>query len=170
MSSRLIFLDESGANLSLCREYARIRGGDRIKMPRPHARGNYYSLISAIGLDEIKAAIYGKWATNGMIFLIFILDNLVPSLSPGDIVIMDNVNFHKSVEVEKAIVSAGATLKFLPPYSPDFSPIENMWSKIKNILRKLAPRTEKQFRKAVTIAFQSVSKSDLKGWFQHCGY
>ena len=144
-SSRLIFLDESGANLSFCREYARICGGGRIKMPKPHARGNYYSLIGAIGLDEVKAAFYGKWSTNGPIFLTFVQDCLVPNLRPGDIVLMDNVSFHKAIEVEKAIQSAGAELKFLPPYSPDFSPIENMWSKIKSTLRKLAPRTERQF-------------------------
>jgi len=170
LPSRLIFLDESGANLSFCRDYARILGGERIKMPKPHARGNYYSLIGAIGLDAVKAALYGKWATNGVTFLTFIRECLVPTLETGDIVLMDNVSFHKSVGVKEAIESVGATLVLLPPYSPDFSPIENMWSKIKSILRKLAPRTEKQFKKAVSVAFSSITKKDLAGWFKHCGY
>lgn len=163
-------MDESGVNLSFCRDYARTLGGARIKMPKPHARGNYYSLISAVGLDEVKAALYGKWAANGQIFLSFIQDCLVPNLQPHDIVLMDNINFHKSDAVKKAIESVGATLLFLPPYSPDFSPIEMMWSKTKSIFRKLAPRTDKQFKKTVTLAFQSVTKNDLAGWFQHCGY
>lgn len=170
MSSRLIFLDESGANLSFCRDYARIVGGARIKLPKPHARGNYYSLISAIGLDRVKAALYRRWATNGEIFLTFIRHSLVPQLQVDDIVLMDNINFHKAPAVKEAIESVGARLLFLPPYSPDFSPIENMWSKIKSILRKVAPRTERQFKKAVAHAFKSITKNDLLGWFKHCGY
>ena len=168
--THLIFLDESGANLSLCRDYARILGGQRIKLPKPHARGNYFSIIGAIGLSEIKAALYGQWATNGEIFLAFIRDYLVPNLRSGDIVLMDNVNFHKSEAIQACIESVGATLWFLPPYSPDFSPIENMWSKIKSILRKLAPRTKRQFKKALATAFESITQSDLVGWFKHCGY
>lgn len=169
-SSRLIFLDESGANLSLCRDYARILGGQRIKLPKPHSRGNYFSVIGAVGLTEVKAALYGQWATNGDIFLTFIRDCLTPQLQPGDIVLMDNVNFHKSEAIQACIESVGAKLWFLPPYSPDFSPIENMWSKIKSTLRKLAPRTEQQFKKAIAVAFKSITQNDLVGWFKHCGY
>lgn len=139
-------------------------------MPKPHARGNYYSLISAVGLDDIKAALYGKWATNGMIFQEFISNCLCPNLNAGDVVIMDNVNFHRSLAVKQAIEAVGARLIFLPPYSPDFSPIENMWSKIKSILRRIAPRTDRQFKEAVTEAFKLISKKDILGWFGHCGY
>lgn len=170
LAEKLIFLDESGANLSLCREYARTLGGARIKLPKPHARGNYYSLIGALGLTGIKAAMYGKWATNGDIFLTYIQDYLAPQLKEGDIVLMDNVNFHKSTAVKECIESQGATLVFLPPYSPDLSPIENMWSKIKSVMRRLAPRTEKQFKQAVKKAFNSINPTDIIGWFEHCGY
>ena len=145
-------------------------GGERIKSAVPYARGHAYSVLSAIGLDEIKASLYGEWAVNGEIFTAFIISCLVPMLKKGDIVIMDNVNFHKNKSALEAIEAVGAQVKFLPPYSPDFSPIENMWSKIKSILRKLAPRTDKAFKKAISAAFKAVTESDLQGWFQHCGY
>lgn len=127
-------------------------------------------MIGAIGAENVKAALYGQWATNGDIFNTFVRDELAPSLKKGDVVLMDNVNFHKSESVRQYIEERGAKLMFLPPYSPDFSPIENMWSKIKSILRKLAPRTERQFKKAVSFAFGSITKNDIAGWYQHCGY
>ena len=83
---------------------------------------------------------------------------------------MDNVSFHKVVGVKEAIEETGAILLYLPPYSPDLSPIENMWSKIKSSLRRLSPRTRGQFKRAIRIAFESVSKKDLVSWFKHCGY
>ena len=169
-TSQLIFLDESGAHLGFARDYARIIGGKRIKSAVPYARGHAYSMISAIGLDEVRASLYGEWAVNGEIFTVFIVSCLVPMLKKGDIVIMDNVSFHKVKGALAAIEAAGAKVKFLPPYSPDFSPIENMWSKIKAILRKLSPRTDKEFKKSISEAFKAVMESDLQGWFQHCGY
>src|SRR5581483_8667916 len=93
-----------------------------------------------------------------------------PQLKKKHIVIMDNVKFHLQEAVAIAIESKGAKVIFLPPYSPDFSPIENMWSKIKNTLRKLAPRTLKEFKKSIQIAFKQVGQSDLINWFKHCGY
>jgi len=118
----------------------------------------------------VEAALYGEWSTNGEIFLEFVKNQLVPRLGNGKIVIMDNVSFHKIIGVKEAIEATGAQLFFLPPYSPDLSPIENMWSKIKAVLRKFAPRSRLQFKKAIRIAFESVSKKDLVGWFKHCGY
>lgn len=167
---RLIFLDESGANLSLCREYARSFDGERIKYGRPYRRGNKFSILSAISLAGIKASMYGKWSVDGNIFLTFIDKQLCPKLKQGDIVVLDNINFHYMEKVKFAIESKGAKLMYLPAYSPDFSPIENMWSKVKAILRKYAPRTPRQFNKAIKIAFESISNSDIAGWFKHCGY
>ena len=83
---------------------------------------------------------------------------------------MDNVKFHLQESITNKIEEKGAKVVFLPPYSPDFSPIENMWSKIKNSLRKLAPRTLKEFQKSIRIAFEEISKSDLVNWYKHCGY
>lgn len=166
----LIFIDESGANLSFCRGYARAIGGDRVKYACPYPRGNKYTMIGAISVSAVEAALYGEWATNGEIFLDFVRKLLVPQLSYGKVVIVDNVNFHKVAGVKEAIEETGARLFFLPPYSPDLSPIELMWSKIKSILKKISPRTRVQFKKAVSMAFVGVSGKDLASWFKHCGY
>lgn len=166
----MIFIDESGANLSFCREYARAIGGERIKCACPYPRSNKYTMIGAISTSGVEAALYGGWSANGEIFLEFIKTKLVPRLSKGKIVIVDNVSFHKVVGVKEAIEETGASLFFLPPYSPDLSPIENMWSKIKSVLKKLAPRTSSQFKKAIRVAFEAVAEHDLISWFKHCGY
>lgn len=169
-ANNLIFIDESGANLRMESTYARVEGSQRIKMPVPHNRGPQLSMIRAISTKKVEAGLYGEWATNGEIFLTFIEKELSPQLKKKHIVIMDNVKFHLQASVAAVIESKGAKVIFLPPYSPDFSPIENMWSKIKNTLRKLAPRTLKEFKKSIQIAFKQISKSDLSGWFKHCGY
>jgi len=166
----LIFIDESGANLSMCRSYARAIGGERIKYACPYSKGNKHSIIGAVSTSGVEAALYGEWSTDGNIFLNFVKRLLVPRLGRGKIVIMDNVSFHKVVGVKEAIEGAGAMLIYLPPYSPDLSPIENMWSKVKSLLRKFSPRTRSQFKRAIRIAFESVSKKDLVSWFKHCGY
>jgi transposase len=166
----LIFIDESGANLRMTTAYARIEGGKRIKMPVPFDHGPQFSMIGAISINKIEAALYGEWATNGEIFFTFIERSLLPQLKPKHIVIMDNVKFHLQTRIKEAIESRGAKIIFLPPYSPDLNPIENMWSKIKNTLRKLMPRTTRAFKKAIRIAFEEINKLDLVGWFKHCGY
>ncbi len=127
-------------------------------------------MIGAISLEKIEAAMYGSWAANGEIFLNFMDRFLGPSLIEGKIVIMDNVSFHHVIGVQELIQSKGAKLIYLPPYSPELNPIENMWSKIKNSLRKSGARTYPAFSKAIRNSFLSVVKSDLRGWFNHCGY
>jgi transposase len=166
----LIFIDESGANLSMSSQYGRAEGGTRVKMPVPFDRGNTFSMIGAISTQKVEAAVYGEWATDSTIFLGFIETLLVPQLRPSHIVIMDNVKFHLQKAVKEAIEATGANVLFLPAYSPDLSPIEPMWSKIKSILRKLAPRTVKEFKKAVRFAFKQINKNDLINWYKHCGY
>ena len=104
------------------------------------------------------------------IFKYFVESLLVPVLHPGDQVIMDNVRFHKVDGVAQAIEGAGATVEFLPPYSPDFSPIENGFSKIKETLRTLGSKTLETFVDSVKQALTAISTNDTKGWFQHCGY
>ena len=166
----LIFIDESGANLSFCRSYARAMGGDRVKYACPYPRGNKYTMIGAISVSSVEAALYGEWSADSEIFLEFVKRQLVPELSYGKVVIVDNVSFHKVAEVKEVIETTGAKLFFLPPYSPDLSPIELMWSKIKSILKKISPRTKFQFKKAVHTAFAEVAEKDLASWFSHCGY
>jgi transposase len=169
-AAKLIFIDESGANLQMATAYGRAERGQRVKLPVPYDRGPKLSMISAISIQGVEAALYGEWSTNGEIFLTFIETQLVPKLKPNHWVVMDNIKFHLQASVAKAIESKGAKVIFLPPYSPDFSPIENMWSKIKNTLRRLAPRSLKAFKKAIRIAFEGISKNDLMNWYKFCGY
>jgi transposase len=166
----LIFIDESGANYRMALQYARAKGGARIKMAVPCNRGAQISLIGAISTQGVEAALYGEWATDGDIFHAFIEDYLAPKLRAGHIVIMDNVRFHYRKDVTALIESKGARVLFLPPYSPDFSPIENMWSKIKGILRKFFPRSLAEFQEALKNAFEAITDHNLLSWFKHCGY
>lgn len=166
----LIFLDESGANLQLAPLYGRSRGKSRVHYAVPFNRGKRLTLISAISIEKVEAALYGEWNANGDIFLQFIRDCLCPVLCRGKVVIMDNVSFHQVAGVEEAIRAAGARLIYLPPYSPDLNPIEPMWGKIKTDLRKFSARTIDQFNPAIAAAFQYISSKNLRGWYKHCGY
>ena len=166
----LIVLDESGCNLNMTSTHARATGGKRIKMPLAFSRGPKISLIGAISANSVEAVMYGQWNTNGQIFTAYVEKFLVPQLSKGKVLIMDNVKFHSNVKAVKAIEATGATILFLPPYSPELSPIENMWSKLKQILKKSEPRTWGKFQGAIKKAFLEITESDLIGWFQHCGY
>jgi transposase len=166
----LIFIDESGANLSFCRGYARAIGGDRVKYACPYPRGNKYTMIGAISVSAVEAAVYGEWSADGEIFLEFVKRQLVPQLNYDKVVIFDNVSFHKVAGVREAIEATGARLFFLPPYSPDLSPIEMMWSKIKSTLKKISPRTKCKFKKAIRTAFVEIAGNDLLSWYKHCGY
>ena len=166
----LVFIDESGANLMMCRQYARAVGGDRVKCPKPFNRGSKYSIIGAITHKEIIAAMYGEWSTNGDIFLEFLQHSLCQKLGPRHKVILDNVSFHKLNAAVALIESTGAEVIYLPPYSPELSPIENMWSKIKTSLRAFAARTNDDFQQAIKTAFISVQGDDLTNWFEYCGY
>ena len=127
-------------------------------------------MIGAISIAAVEAALYGEWSADGEIFLEFVKRQLVPQLCNGKVVIVDNVSFHKVVGVKEAIEETGAQLFYLPPYSPDLSPIELMWSKIKSVLKKISPRTKTQFKKAIRIAFAEIAGKDLISWFKHCGY
>lgn len=109
-------------------------------------------------------------AVDGITFEAFIANRLVPNLWPGAYVIMDNCRIHFAERVEELITQAGAHLIYLPPYSPDFSPIENMWSKVKSTLRAIAARTYPELAQAVEDAYKQISTEDIKGWFTHCCY
>jgi transposase len=138
--------------------------------PCPYFRGSHYSIISAISITEVTAAFYTEGSVNGEIFLHFLENYLAPQLKAEQIIILDNVSFHKVKGVKEMIEGAGAHIIYLPPYSPDLSPIEHMWSKIKSTLRKVAARCEEKFKVAMQTAFLDVQESDLKGWFSNCGY
>lgn len=150
--------------------YGRGYKKERVTYPVPFKRGNHFTLISAISFQKVEAAVYGKWSANGEIFLNFIKQCLCPVLRKGQVVVMDNVAFHQVVGVKEAIEAVGARLVYLPPYSPDLNPIEQMWGKIKNCLRKASARTLRKFKVAVKMAFENINTTDLGNWFKHCGY
>jgi len=154
----------------MTRTYGRIAQDQRLILPCPYARGSKYSIISAISSCEVMAALYTSGSVDSQIFLHFLEYSLGPNLKPKQTVILDNVSFHKVKGVKELIESTGAKVLYLPPYSPDLSPIENMWSKIKSYLRKLSARCDKTFKEAIKIAFIAIQKADLFGWYKNCGY
>lgn len=170
LAQDLVFLDESGMNLALTRLHARSPKGQRAHGKRPQKRGKNVSLISALGLRGLIAQVNILGPVDGLTFEAFVACKLVPNLWPGACVILDNCSVHLGEGIKMLITEAGAQLIYLPPYSPDFSPIENCFSKIKSILRSLEARTYPDLVKAIDEAFSQVSLDDIKGWFTHCCY
>ena len=167
-TNNLVFIDESGANLNMAITYARSTKGRRAHGPKPHNKGKNLNIIAAIAITGVIAALSFFGSNDTLSFLFYVTDVLVPQLNRDMVVVMDNLNLHTTDEVRKAIEDTGAKLVFLPTYSPDLSPIEMFWSKVKSILRSISPRTTEQLHSAITVAFNSVSTSNLFGWFYEC--
>jgi len=140
-----VFIDEAGSQTNVTIEYARAKGQTRVKMGKPGCRWEHFSMIGAISIFGIIAITYGKWATNSLTFLSFVKDFLIKKLRRGQMIFMDNVPFHKLDKIRELIESVGAKLVFLPPYSPDLSPIEKMWSKLKHFIKKFGPNRRVNF-------------------------
>jgi transposase len=167
---RFVFYDESGAKTNMTRRYGRIQGGQRLRDAAPHGHWSTTSLLSSIRLDGSTAAMSLEGATDRDAFESYVEHVLARTLRRGDIVVMDNLQPHKSTLAAELIASKGAELWFLPPYSPDLNPIELMWSKVKAYLRKAKARTQTALEGAVATALKSITAQDAKPWFHHCGY
>ena len=128
------------------------------------------TMIGAMALDGWRGFLTVNAPTDRDVFLAFVQQALVPNLRPGDLVVMDNLAVHKRPEIAAAIRAASADVLFLPPYSPDYNPIEKAWSKLKDILRRLATLSRDAFDHAVATAMDQISISDIKAWTQHAGY
>ncbi len=168
-AARLVFIDESGAKTNMTRLRGRSRNGARLFSLAPHGHWCTTTMISSIRLNGQTAAMEVEGPSDGSVFREYVRVVLVPSLSPGDLVVMDNLRTHYDLEALQLIEACGASVKFLPPYSPDFNPIEKMWSKIKNRLRGLSARTQDELSAAITQAFAAVTPKDAQGWFLSCG-
>jgi transposase len=168
--NELVFVDETGSNTALTRLYARAPKGKRARGSVPRNKGKNTTVIASLSLSGMGESLILKDAANGEMFTLYIERILIPSLHPGQIVIMDNASIHEGLKVRKAIEAKGCQLLFLPTYSPDFSPIEEAFSKIKAILRQIEARTPEELQDAIMQAMLAVSSSDAKGWFRHCGY
>jgi len=169
-AAQLVFVDESGANTKMTRLRGRALGGQRLVARIPHGHYQTSTLISGIRLNGPCAPWLFDGPMNGEMFLAWVTQGLAPPLPKGDLVILDNLATHKVRGIVEAIEAVGARLLYLPPYSPDFNPIENMWSKIQQILRSQAPRTESELLLAVRAAFQSISAADCEGFFFSAKY
>jgi transposase len=167
---QLVFLDESGAKTNMTRLYGRAPRGERVVSKVPHGHWKTTTMLSAIRLDGPYAAVTVDGAVDAEIFGIYIRDILAPQLRPGDVLVLDNLPAHKAPSVREAVEAVGARLFYLPPYSPDYNPIENMWSKVKSYLRSAAARTVEALGQAIDDALATVTADDCRGFFRHCGY
>lgn len=167
---RLKFVNESGVNLALTRLFGRAPKGERVVDSVPKNYGDNVTLLGALSLAGVEALMTVNGATDGEVFLTFVREMLAPTLEAGDVVIWDNLGAHRSVAVREAVEARGARLVFLPPYSPDMNPIERCWSKIKAFLRAAKARSREALEAAIKQALATVTESDARAWFAHCGY
>lgn len=166
----LIFVDESGVNLAMTRLYARSPRGTRAFGSAPRNWGDNVTVLSALSIHGPLASMYLAGSTDGAVFLTYLKKVLAPKLWPGAVVVMDNLAAHKVKGVCEVIEAKGARLVYLPPYSPDFNPIEGAWSQFKSHLRKAAARTKRALARAIREGLARISARDACGHFAHCGY
>jgi len=169
-TARLVFIDEAGAKTNMTRLYGRGFDGGRVYDCVPHGHWSATTMIAAVASEGTRAPFVFEGAMNAEMFVAYVKHVLVPELRSGDIVVMDNLKSHKNTHARELIEEAGAPVWFLPPYSPDFNPIEKMWSKIKAFLRKACARTQKTLYQAIADALATITQSDIRGWFKSCGY
>ena len=165
----LVFIDETGINLAMTRLYGRARGGARVSAQCPGNKGENITLIGAMSDEGLIAAMTLPGSLNTPSFLVFLEKVLLPQLWTGAIVVMDNLPVHYAHAAQLLLESVGAQIKFLPPYSPDLSPIELCWSKLKEILRSAQARTTEALDEAITMAVNAITDDNALSWFHHCG-
>jgi transposase len=169
-ADRLVFVDESGANTQMTRRYGRSPIGQRLTCKVPHGHYQTTTMIAGVRLTGPQAPWLFGGAMDGELFLAWVKQGLAFCLQPDDVVVMDNLATHKVAGVREAIEATGARLEYLPPYSPDFNPIEPMWSKVKQGLKSREPRNARQLHRAAGTAFDTITPSDCQGFFLHAGY
>jgi transposase len=167
---RLVFVDESGTHISMDRLRSRAPRGLRAYGQVPKNRGKNLTLIASMSLHGMGESMCFEGATDAKAFEAYVEHFLAPSLNKGQVVVMDNLGAHRPKRIRELIEARGADLVFLPSYSPDLNPIEEAFSKIKNILRKLGARTHEALLEAMEEALCKVTPADAAGWFDHCGY
>ena len=154
----------------MTRRYGRARRGQRVHDAVPKNWGRNVTVLGSLSCQGLEAVMTIEGATDAAVFRAYVGEVLAPTLKPGDVVVMDNLGAHKVDGIRSAIEASGATLIYLPPYSPDYSPIEPCWSKLKTYLRAIKARTREALDEALSYVIETVTASDAKGWFNHCGY
>src|SRR6266566_295011 len=169
-SQDLVFVDETGSHIAMTPLYAYAPRGQRAKGSVPRNCGANTTLIASLSRQGMGEALILEGAADTLAFELYIEQILAPSLRPGQLVIMDNLSIHLSARVRQAIEAKGCQLLFLPAYSPDLSPIEEAFSKLKTYLRRVGVRTHDALFDAIAAALLTVTAADARGWFTHCGY
>lgn len=167
---RLVFIDETGTSTNMARLRGRCPRGERLIGKIPHGHWKTTTFVAGLRRDAITAPFVVDKPMNSAIFKTYLRQCLVPTLHPGDIVVMDNLSSHKSDEVREIIETAGAILLFLPPYSPDFNPIEQAFSKLKAHLRKAAERSIPALWDRIGAILDTFSAAECTNFFSHAGY
>ena len=167
---KLIFLDESGVTTDMTRRYGRGSRGARVREATPGGHWRTLTVLGAIRASGWVATMTVEAATDGDVFLTYLDQVLCPALQPGDVVVMDNLSAHKVSGVRDRIEAADAELLYLPPYSPDFNPIEQCWAQLKQYLRAAKARTLFSLEQNLDDALREVTPINLKAYFRHCGY
>ena len=168
--TRFKFVDETSTNLTYCRRYARAEGGQRAGQGVPLPSGPNVTLVAALTPQGLQAAMTLNGAVNGEVFAAYLAQVLGPTLVPGDVVVLDNLPAHKVAGLAEIVATHGARLLYLPPYSPDFNPIELAFSKLKTWLRTAQARTREALETTIQAAIEWISGQDAENWFDHCGY
>ena len=169
-ADRLVFVDEMGANTSLAPVHAWSQCGERAHGEAPRNRGKNTTLLASMSSEGMGPTLAIQGGTNKAVFEAYVERVLAPTLRSGQVVVMDNLSAHKSEEVRELIEERGCEVLFLPPYSPDYNPIEEAFSKIKALLRKAEARIREELIEALGEAISAVTAQDAWGFLEHCGY
>lgn len=170
---RLVFIDESAVLTSMARRYGRSPRGQRAYAKVPFGNWKRLSVLSAIGVEGVLATMSVEAATDGETFAAYLEQVLLPVLrerKPDAVLVMDNLRPHKTPEVQAVLDGSGFPYRYLPSYSPDFSPIEPGWAKVKSYLRRIAARSVETLQQALAPALETITAQDAIAFFRHCGY
>jgi transposase len=168
--ARLVFIDETGASTNMARLRGRAPRGKRLRAGIPQGHWKTTTFVAGLRLTGMMAPMVLDGPMNRPAFLAYVQQVLVPELEPGDVVILDNLSAHKGAQVREAIQAAGASLLYLPPYSPDFNPIENAFAKLKALLRKAAERTIEGLWRLIGTLIETFSPEECTNYFAAAGY
>jgi transposase len=166
----LVFVDEMGTNISLSPIYGWAKKGERARCVVPRNRGKNTTVLASMSLEGMGPTLAVEGATTATVFEAYVEGVLAPSLRAGQIVVMDNLSAHKGERGRELIEERGCEVLYLPPYSPDLSPIEEAFSKMKGILRKAEARSRETLIEAMGRALDAITPQDARGFFEHCGY
>ncbi len=169
-AQRIVFLDETGANTKMTRRYGRAARGRRLIAKVPHSHWKTTTFVGGLRLTGFTAPLVVDGPMNGKTFLSYVEQQLAPTLHPGDVVVMDNLAAHKVRGVRQALEAVGARVVYLPPYSPDFNPIEQAFAKLKWLLRSAAERTLDGLEHAIAGALERFSPAECRNYFRNSGY